>query len=67
MSENNYSYNLDVYFKLCKEINAALYASLGMDLQAMLETWDQLKVSVIKFKGAKVTKVDEDFINLNPT
>jgi hypothetical protein len=66
LTENNYSYDIEVYLLLCNQINAALYANNIVSLSPLLDAWQQLRASIIKNKQKVVTK-KSDYINLNPT
>lgn len=67
LTDNNYQYNLEVYVKLCHEINSELYASATAELAILIDAWQQLRDSVTKVKLQKTEHNSSDYINLNPT
>jgi hypothetical protein len=67
LSENNYVYNIEYYVALTKDISSALYAGGNLEIQELLEKWENLKTSVTRNKTRKIEQTDEDYINLNPT
>lgn len=67
LTDNSFSYDLEIYVLICREINIELYASGAVELPALLQAWEQLKDSVKKNKTTTVDQSNNDYINLNPT
>lgn len=68
LTNNNYTYNLELYYNLVESINTALYANMQLDLEVISTQWEEFKRSVIKSKqGNKTDATQDEYSSLNPT
>lgn len=68
LTNHNYIYDTSLYLELCENLNAALYGSVVIELEALVNTWNEFKITVTKNSKANRTEVvNEDYTSLNPT
>jgi hypothetical protein len=68
LNHNNFTYDIELFTSLSKQINAGLYAKYPVDIQTLIELWEQFKKTVIKNKLDR-SKIESntDYSSLNPT